>query len=180
MHDSPASTPSTWPAYIRRTSTTMMTITSHDSPQYLPYCFPSNRPVSSQRPQPQSLFQQEAPYLHYSNINNVTSALDSFNTEDMAAATASHRRHHQDDSSVAQALEIARESPDGSSDPTISKILENALKRIWSKVELQPDSYVMTRDEFAVFNFFQDRFVNSVNTKKAVDARKRYWDNTHA
>jgi hypothetical protein len=98
----------------------------------------------------------------------------------MAAATASHRRSHQDDSSVAQALEIARESPDGSSDPTISKILENALKRIWSKVELQPDSYVMTRDEFAVFNFFQDRFINSVNTKKAVDARKRYWDNTHA
>ncbi|KAF5620649.1 peptide-N4-(n-acetyl-beta-glucosaminyl)asparagine amidase A [Fusarium tjaetaba] len=163
-----------------------MTTTSHDSPQYSPYCLPSFRPVSFQRPQPQpqslslSLSQQEAPYLHYSNINNVTYDLDFFNVDNMAAATASHRRPHQDDSSVAQALEIARESPDGSSDPTISKILESALKRIWFKVEMQPDSYVMTRDEFAVFNFFQDRFINSVHTKKAVDARKRYWDNTHA
>ncbi|KAF5593800.1 hypothetical protein FPCIR_5127 [Fusarium pseudocircinatum] len=156
-----------------------MSIASHDSPQYPSYCFLPIRPVSSQRPQPQSLSQQEAPYLHYPNINNITYALDSFNV-DMAAATASHRRPQQDDSSVAQALEIARESPDGSSDPTIKKILENALTRIWSKVEMQPDSYVMTRDEFAVFNFFQDRFINSANTKKAVDARKRYWDNTHA
>ncbi|PNP79660.1 hypothetical protein FNYG_07006 [Fusarium nygamai] len=160
----------------------MMSIASHDSPQYPSYYFLPTRPVSSQRPQPQSLSlpQQEAPYLHYPNINNITYALDSFNVDDMAAATASHRRPQQDDSSVAQALEIARESPDGSSDPTISKILESALTRIWAKVEMHPDSYVMTRDEFAVFNFFQDRFINSVNTKKAVDARKRYWDNTHA
>ncbi|KAF5671731.1 hypothetical protein FDENT_10811 [Fusarium denticulatum] len=155
----------------------MMSIASHDSSQYPSYSFLPIRPVSSQRPHPQSLSQQEAPYLHYPNI---TYALDSFNVDDMAAATASHRRPQQDDSSVAQALEIARESPDGSSDPTIKKILENALKRIWSKVEMQPDSYVMTRDEFAVFNFFQDRFIDSDNTKKAVDARKRYWDNTHA
>ncbi|KAK2612343.1 hypothetical protein QQS21_001607 [Conoideocrella luteorostrata] len=78
------------------------------------------------------------------------------------------------DAAVAQALEIARESPDGASDPTISKILENALTRIWGKVQDQPDTYVMTRDEFAVFNYFQHRFVGN---KDAVAARGRYWSN---
>ncbi|KJZ79653.1 hypothetical protein HIM_01122 [Hirsutella minnesotensis 3608] len=81
------------------------------------------------------------------------------------------------DAAVAQALEIARESPDGASDPTVSNILEHALAHTWSKVTAQPDSYVMTKDEFAVFNFFQHRFVGD---ELAIAARKRYWDNTHA
>ncbi|KAK7992864.1 hypothetical protein PG996_012111 [Apiospora saccharicola] len=76
---------------------------------------------------------------------------------------------------VAQALEIARESPDGAKDPVVSSILENALVQIWTKVQAQPDSYVMSRDEFAVFNFFQHRFAGN---KVAIAARKRYWDNT--
>ncbi|KAK8131480.1 hypothetical protein PG984_007918 [Apiospora sp. TS-2023a] len=76
---------------------------------------------------------------------------------------------------VAQALEIARESPDGAKDPVVSSILENALVQIWTKVQAQPDSYVMSRDEFAVFNFFQYRFAGN---KVAIAARKRYWDNT--
>ncbi|OWT42436.1 hypothetical protein VFPPC_18377 [Pochonia chlamydosporia 170] len=78
------------------------------------------------------------------------------------------------DAAVAQALEVARESPVGGPDPTVSKILENALSQIWDKVQAQPGSYVMTRDEFAVFNFFQHRFIGD---KDAVAARKRYWDN---
>lgn len=81
------------------------------------------------------------------------------------------------DAAVAQALEIARESPDGASDPTVSKILEHALNNIWGKVQAQPNSYVMTRDEFAVFNFFQHRFMGD---KDAVSARRRYWDNSRA
>ena len=83
----------------------------------------------------------------------------------------------QQDAAVAQALEIARESPDGAQDPTVSKILEQALSHIWAKVQAQPGSYVMTRDEFAVFNFFQHRFAGN---KTAIMARKRYWDQTRA
>ncbi|XP_044715164.1 uncharacterized protein HRG_11141 [Hirsutella rhossiliensis] len=81
------------------------------------------------------------------------------------------------DAAVAQALEIAREGPDGASDRTVSKILERALAHAWGKVQAQPESYVMTRDEFAVFNFFQHRFTGD---RVAVTARKRYWDNAHA
>ena len=78
-----------------------------------------------------------------------------------------------EDMAVAQALEIARESPDGAQDPTVNNILEAALTQLWSKVQAQPDSYVLTRGEFAVFNYFQYRFVGN---KAAVAARKRYWD----
>lgn len=94
-----------------------------------------------------------------------------------SSTTNGSSRPPSQDASVAQALEIARESPDGASDPTISKILEAALARIWGKVQTAPDSYVMTRDEFAVFNFFQHRFTGD---KTAVSARKRYWDNARA
>ncbi|KAF5665103.1 hypothetical protein FDENT_12666 [Fusarium denticulatum] len=73
---------------------------------------------------------------------------------------------------VAQSLEIARESPDGTSYPSIREILESALEEIWTKVQDQPDSYIMTRDEFAVFNFFQHRFAGD---EMAMTARKRYW-----
>ncbi|KAK4071455.1 uncharacterized protein Triagg1_6116 [Trichoderma aggressivum f. europaeum] len=92
-------------------------------------------------------------------------------------AAAAQQHQAQQDAAVAQALEIARESPDGASDPTVSKILELALSQIWGRVQAQPDSYVMTRDEFAVFNFFQHRFQGD---KTAVKARKRYWDHTRA
>ncbi|PFH55175.1 hypothetical protein XA68_10515 [Ophiocordyceps unilateralis] len=81
------------------------------------------------------------------------------------------------EAAVAQALEMARESPEGAADATVSTILEHALAHAWGKVKEQPESYVMTRDEFAVFNYFQHRFVGD---RLAVEARKRYWDHAHA
>jgi hypothetical protein len=74
---------------------------------------------------------------------------------------------------IAQALEFARDSPEGAQDPTVATILETALADIWRKIEAQPTSYVMTRDEFAVFNYFQDRFAGQ---QLATAARRRYWD----
>ncbi|SCN88551.1 uncharacterized protein FFB20_08331 [Fusarium fujikuroi] len=74
---------------------------------------------------------------------------------------------------VPQSLEIACESPDGASYPSIREILESALEEIWAKVQNQPDSYIMMRDEFAVFNFFQHRFAGD---KMAISARKRFWE----
>ncbi|POR33646.1 Uncharacterized protein TPAR_06157 [Tolypocladium paradoxum] len=95
----------------------------------------------------------------------------------MAGSSPPPTSKNPQDAAVAQALEIARESPDGASDPTVSKILEHSLSHIWGKVKAQPGSYVMSRDEFAVFNFFQHRFTGN---KDAVAARKRYWDNARA
>ncbi|KAI1344690.1 hypothetical protein F5Y15DRAFT_421850 [Xylariaceae sp. FL0016] len=90
--------------------------------------------------------------------------------------------HHSDHAAygsnyeqIAQALEIARESPDGAKDPTISGILESYLSQIWTRIQAHPNSYIMTQDEFAVFNFFQHRFQGN---KMAMAARSRYWDNS--
>ncbi|KAI1192718.1 hypothetical protein F5X97DRAFT_316538 [Nemania serpens] len=75
---------------------------------------------------------------------------------------------------VIQALEIARESPEAASHGTIRDMLESALADIWGRVLADEFGYVMSRDEFAIFNFFQDRFRNN---PIAMRARKRYWDN---
>ena len=74
---------------------------------------------------------------------------------------------------VAQALEVARDSSEGARDPTVVHILETAIGEIWGRIEAAPDTYVMTRDEFAVFNYFQDRFEG---LELASAARGRYWD----
>lgn len=73
---------------------------------------------------------------------------------------------------AAQALEVARDSPEGADDPTVSAILEAALTAIWRRIRASP-AHVMTREEFAVFNYFQHRFQGD---GLAVAARKRYWD----
>ncbi|KAI0540606.1 hypothetical protein GGR58DRAFT_460286 [Xylaria digitata] len=74
---------------------------------------------------------------------------------------------------VIEALEIARDSPEAASHGVIRDLLELALKGIWDSI-LADHRYVMSRDEFAIFNFFQCRFRNSTI---AMAARKRYWDN---
>ena len=88
-----------------------------------------------------------------------------------------HRGTRQEPSpavtSVAQALEIARDSPEGAQDPAVVRILEAALSEIWAKIQARPTSYIMTRDEFAVFNYYQSRFEGQ---PLASSARKRYWD----
>jgi len=80
---------------------------------------------------------------------------------------------HSQVESVTQALEIARDSSEGAQDPTVKQILETALTEIWSRIQAQPSSYVMSREEFAVFNLFQKRFEGQ---ELAIAARKRYWD----
>ncbi|KAI8950081.1 hypothetical protein F4801DRAFT_579862 [Xylaria longipes] len=75
---------------------------------------------------------------------------------------------------VMLALEIARDSPEAASHGTIRETLESVLADIWGRVLADEFEYVMSRDEFAIFNFFQDRFQNN---PVATRARKRYWDN---
>lgn len=77
------------------------------------------------------------------------------------------------DITIAQALEVARDSLEGAQDESVQSILEAALGEIWGKIQAQPMSYVMTREEFAVFNYFQQRFEGQ---KIAVEAKRRYWD----
>jgi hypothetical protein len=74
---------------------------------------------------------------------------------------------------IQRALELARNS-EGVVDPTVSSCLERSLRDVWARLEADPDSYVLTKDEFALFNYFRHRFTNSNIAQRAV---QRFWDN---
>ncbi|KAF2864071.1 hypothetical protein K470DRAFT_254401 [Piedraia hortae CBS 480.64] len=71
-----------------------------------------------------------------------------------------------------RALDIARNTEDDL-DKYVLDYLEKALVDIWQRIQDSPHEYVLTRDEFAIFNFFRPRFANSSEAELAVC---RYWD----
>lgn len=75
-----------------------------------------------------------------------------------------------------KAIDIARNS-EGELEPRLADYLEAALKDIWDRVSRLPDDYILTRDEFAIFNFFIRRFEGSPIAQRAID---RYWRHTGA
>lgn len=82
------------------------------------------------------------------------------------------------DDEVAEALEIARDHPRDYQYryPTVRSLLEKELARIWARIKESPRGYVMTQDEFAVFNFFRSRFQDNEIAAAAIG---RYWDALH-
>ncbi len=75
---------------------------------------------------------------------------------------------------VSRALEIARNSEDAGVDPAVTAILERAISEIWQRLIAHPDSYILSKEEFAVFNYFRNRFHGSDIAQKAVG---RFWNN---
>lgn len=73
-----------------------------------------------------------------------------------------------------RAIDIARNS-EGELDGRVFLYLETAISDIWTRINLSPDTYLMTQDEFAVFNFYRGRFKGDV----AESAVARYWTNTY-
>lgn len=74
-----------------------------------------------------------------------------------------------------RAIDVARNT-EGDLDPTVSAYLEDALNDIWRRISAQPDSYIMTKDEFAIFNFYRRRFEDNDIAEHAV---ARYWSHTY-
>lgn len=74
-----------------------------------------------------------------------------------------------------RAIDIARNT-EGDLDATVSAYLEVAVTDIWARINLDSDSYIMTKDEFAVFNFYRTRFQDNDVAEQAV---ARFWANTH-
>lgn len=72
---------------------------------------------------------------------------------------------------IQRALDIARNT-EGDLDPTVSTFLESEIAQLWSRIQARPNEYVLTKDEFAVFNFFVARFNGSDTAEKAI---ARYW-----
>jgi hypothetical protein len=77
------------------------------------------------------------------------------------------------EATVAQALEMARDSDEAGRNPEITRILEIAIDEIWRKVGAAPHTYIMSKGEFAVFTYFAARYASS---PLAAAARSRYWE----
>lgn len=73
-----------------------------------------------------------------------------------------------------RAIDIARNT-EGELDRTVKAYLDKAIVDIWNRVNQNPDTYVLSRDEFAVFNYYIQRFEGLPVAERAID---RYWRNT--
>lgn len=70
-----------------------------------------------------------------------------------------------------RALDIARNT-EGDLNVSISNYLEDALAIIWTRICTEPTTCLLTKAEFAVFNFFVQRFEGNA---LAIEAITRYW-----
>ncbi|KAI9802398.1 MAG: hypothetical protein M1825_002780 [Sarcosagium campestre] len=78
-----------------------------------------------------------------------------------------------DPRAVRRALEILRNSENGSADPAAKELAEAALAEVWGRIRNQPDSYVLTSVEFAVFNFYRETYRYDAVAQAAI---QRFWD----
>ncbi|MCJ1232589.1 hypothetical protein MMC14_000542 [Varicellaria rhodocarpa] len=74
---------------------------------------------------------------------------------------------------ISKALELVRNTESDNVPPAANATLERAIQDIWRRIQTSPESYVMTKDEFAVFNYYRSRFSGSDVARKAVG---RFWD----
>ncbi|KAJ5112103.1 hypothetical protein N7532_000148 [Penicillium argentinense] len=82
----------------------------------------------------------------------------------------------KDPASIRQALERARNCEDGSVDAQTTALLEAAITELWNRIQAEPDTYVLSRDEFALFNYFLERYRGTPVAQRAV---ARFWNNYH-
>ena len=73
----------------------------------------------------------------------------------------------------AKALEIARNSEDGLVPPSVTAVLERAIGEIWQRIQAEPTTYEMTKEEFVIFNYYRSRFANIPTAQQAV---ARFWN----
>jgi len=76
-----------------------------------------------------------------------------------------------------RAIDIARNT-EGDLDPQVQTYLENALAAIWGRIIVEPDTYILSVDEFALFNFFIARNQSPDVVVIAENAIARYWTYT--
>jgi hypothetical protein len=71
-----------------------------------------------------------------------------------------------------EALDLARNS-NGVVDPRINTYLEKKISELWSKLNAQPNTYIFTKDEGALFNYYRQRFQGSQVAQNAI---ARFWN----
>jgi hypothetical protein len=73
--------------------------------------------------------------------------------------------------SLSQAIEYAQNS-EGGVEQRLAQHLEKKLGEVYARMQAQPTSYMLARDEFALLNYYRSRFGDSELIKTAT---KRFW-----
>ncbi|MCJ1451215.1 hypothetical protein MMC28_001551 [Mycoblastus sanguinarius] len=73
----------------------------------------------------------------------------------------------------ARALQIAKDSQSGQIPPPVTALLERNIGDLWRRIQAQPTTYIMSKDEYAVFNYYQGRYQNDRVGQQAV---ARFWN----
>lgn len=79
-----------------------------------------------------------------------------------------------DQMTLAKALEIIQNNEAGQHPAAVNTVLERAAGEIWHRILAQPTTYVMTKDEFTIFNRYRARFSDHHLAEQAV---ARFWNN---
>lgn len=74
---------------------------------------------------------------------------------------------------VANALAIAKENQNGQIPVAVTHVLERSIGDIWRRIQAQPSTYVMTKDEYAVFLYYRTRYDNNAMAQQAI---ARFWN----
>lgn len=74
---------------------------------------------------------------------------------------------------LSTAVEIARQNQHGDIDPAVTTFLEQTIDALWQRVKAQPSTYLFTKEEFAVFTYYRDRFRGKPTAQQAV---RRFWE----
>lgn len=77
---------------------------------------------------------------------------------------------------VTWAINLAQSSTHENLPERVRQILKDALREIWRSIQAHPNSYVMTKLEYRVFNYYQAQFLNNDIARRA---KKRYWQHTY-
>ncbi|GAB7356323.1 hypothetical protein MBLNU459_g7118t3 [Dothideomycetes sp. NU459] len=110
-----------------------------------------------------------SPTLYYSESSRGGSPEHTLST--MMVRDDSVQGHDVDDLNIQRALDIARNT-EGEIDPAVAQYLDKQLSELWNRLQARPEDYVLTKDEFAVFNFNIRRFEGSEVAEKAI---ARFW-----
>ena len=72
---------------------------------------------------------------------------------------------------LSEELEIVKQNQHGDIDPTGTRLRQN-VNDIWRRLRAQPSTYMLTKEELAVFNYYRDEFADDGIAQQAV---RRFW-----
>lgn len=74
--------------------------------------------------------------------------------------------------SIAGALELVRNNEEGPIPARAISVLERSMTEIWRRIQAQPSTYLLTKDEFSVLNYYRDRYKDYPQAQEAI---ARFW-----